>query len=63
METIISEEIIKKALITYSAKNTRYLTTASISQSDNVVKLNATFSIKESCICIRLPDILMQLKH
>ncbi|MBE6455031.1 MAG: hypothetical protein E7014_01070 [Alphaproteobacteria bacterium] len=49
METIISEEIIKKALITYSAKNTRYLTTASISQSDNIIKLNATFSIKESC--------------
>lgn len=49
MQANISEEIINKALITYLAKNTRYLTKAQVSNSDNIIRLNACFSIKESC--------------
>ena len=49
MQADISEEIINKALVTYLAKNTRYLTAAQISQTDDIIKLCARFSIKESC--------------
>ena len=49
MEKNVSEEIINKALITYLAKNTRYITQAQISNTGEVTKLLAQFSIKESC--------------
>ena len=45
----IAEEIIEKALVTYIAKGTCYLTRAQIFKTDNIVKLSADFSIKESC--------------
>ena len=49
MEPNISEDIINKALITYIAKNTRYLTQAQICNTNGTIKLIAHFSIKESC--------------
>lgn len=49
MSMSVSEDIINKALVTYIAKNTRYLTEAQISQQDNNIILTAGFSIKESC--------------
>lgn len=49
MSTNVSEDIINKALVTYIAKNTRYLTAAQISKKENDIFLKAEFSIKESC--------------
>ena len=49
MSINVSAEIIRKALITYVAKNTQYLTKAQICKKDNTVILNADFSINESC--------------
>lgn len=45
----ITEEIINKALVTYIAKDTRYLKHTQIYKTDNIIKLSADFSIKESC--------------
>ncbi len=45
----VSEEIIKKALSMYMAKNTRYLKEAQIDKKDNVVNLVAKFSINNCC--------------
>lgn len=45
----VEEEIINKALITYIAKNTRYLSRAKLYKTNNTIKLDADFAIKESC--------------
>jgi len=45
----VAEEIINMALVTYIAKNTRYLSHAQIFKTDSTIKLSADFSIKESC--------------
>ncbi|MBO6282222.1 MAG: hypothetical protein J6N49_06830 [Alphaproteobacteria bacterium] len=45
----VSEEIINKALVTYIAKNTRYITGAQIDKTDTTINLTADFAIKESC--------------
>ncbi|MBP5698475.1 MAG: hypothetical protein J6W96_02985 [Alphaproteobacteria bacterium] len=45
----VSEDIIKKALVTYVAKNTRYLGKAEIDKKDDTVVLRGEFSINESC--------------
>jgi len=45
----VSEDIINRALVTYLAKNTRYVINAQISKINDTVNLTADFSIKESC--------------
>lgn len=45
----VAEEIIKKALPMYMAKNTRYLKEAQIDKSDDIVNLTAKFSINNCC--------------
>ena len=49
MRVNVSEEIINKALVTYIAKNTRYITQAQVYNVGNAIRLDAQFSIKESC--------------
>jgi hypothetical protein len=49
MSVSVSEDIINKALVTYIAKNTRYVTKAQIDKKDDNIVLRADFSIKESC--------------
>lgn len=49
MKKNVSEEIINKALVTYIAKNTRYLTQAQVYDTGDGIRLDAQFSIKESC--------------
>jgi len=49
MSVSVSEDIINKALITYIAKNTRYMTKAQIDKKENTIVLKANFSIEESC--------------
>ncbi len=49
MEKNVAEEIINKALVTYIAKNTRYITQAQVYNTADIVNLTAQFSIKESC--------------
>lgn len=49
MTATVSEDIINKALVTYIAKNTRYITHAKVSKKDNIITLKAQFTINESC--------------
>ncbi len=48
----VSEDIIKKALAMYTAKDTRYLRDAQINRSDDSINLIATFSIDNCCYAV-----------
>ena len=45
----VSEEVIRKALAMYTAKDTRYLKDAQIDKSDDTINLVANFSIYDCC--------------
>lgn len=45
----VSEEVIRKALAMYTAKDTRYLKDAQIDKSDDTINLVANFSITDCC--------------